>query len=97
VESGVGFTGQEVIIITGMLTVLGGTVAALWFAYSQAMQKRIDFQNDQVRMLQKTLLDTLTLLIQIFDRANGTIITAEDKAELNRLRIEIRERGTGQH
>jgi len=92
-SGGIALNGTEVAVITAMLSVLAGTIAALWFAYSQAMTKRIDSQAKRIDALMQILFSAIALVVRIFERADGRIITAQDQAELDSLRQELRSMG----
>jgi len=83
--------GTDLTVLAGMFAVLTGAISALWFAYSRGMQARIDTQVAQTQHLQQIVLSALALVIRIFDHANGHVITAADRAELDQLRAQIKE------
>ena len=88
--SSLSLSGSEVMVLGGMLAVLTGAISALWFAYSRAMQQRIDTQQAYASRLQGIVLDALALVSRIFDKADGNVVTAQDKEDLRRLREEVR-------
>lgn len=84
------FTGTEVAVITALLSVLAGTVGALWLAYSRAMQQRLDAlvaDRDALRGIAFEAIELVLQVITVYDPPNDGGQAVRARAEGLRQRV----------